>query len=240
MLIPILFLLAQQPTAPTPADVPPAAESATQPSLVGTPNTRVTLGADDQGAPKPIGRERSIAGVVTRWEEGRLLAIRDDAGQDQTFPIAATLLYPPDLAVGRRVRVSWQATNQGVHTSRIEMADDGRAATTASHTRTAPVIAGSSTPNVSGGSVTLTGRAKVVPAPAGTAPATKANLITGTVVGYEQGKSVTLEVVKGALVTFDLTEKTPVPRTLAIGQKAQVSVKNRDGKNVVLRVRPAV
>lgn len=234
MFIPILLLLAQQPAPPTPADVPPATESATRPSLAGTPNTLTTLGPDDQGAPRPTGRELSAIGVVTRWDEGRLLAIRDDAGQMQTFPIAATLQFPPDLAVGRRVRVSWQRTNQGVHTSRIEMATNGPVGESAAVAPSATVIAGSK------GSVYLSGAPKIVPAPAGNArggvPA-RGNQISGTVVGYERGKSMTVEVVKGAQVTFSLTRSTPVPPKLAVGQRVLVNVTNMDGKNVVLRVR---
>ena len=140
-----------------------------------------------------------VNGEVVRYEPGRTIVLRMPDAREMTYTFAPNVTVPAGVEVGRHVTLYTEPGSEGsVLVHRVvttNVTPEGRVERTTRETRTQP----------SGESTT-----------------TSSTTITGTVQGYEAGKSITVTRPDGTQVTYVINEHSQLPAGIAIGRRVVI------------------
>ncbi len=211
----------------------PAAETVVVPALPGQPNKEMRIGGKELANAETTGPEMSASGQVVQWEEGRSITVRFGDGVPRVVPVPSNIIFPPDLRPGGTVTILARQTADGRY--RVTGLSTGA--------RSAPLPpASAATPAAASGEVSSPPPVTETPAPSsprGKKPGIRAAYASfhGTVVAYEEGKSITLKLRTGARRTFAIAKGAPVPEGITVGDRVVARVpsqKPADGKTTDL------
>ena len=146
----------------------------------------------------------TVTGEVVRYEAGKAIVVRSLDGQDVTYGFAPTLVVPAEVGVGLRVTIVTEPSDTG-----------------------ALLITRITTEAGSGGVTTTT--EKTPAAPAAEHIKSQMTSVSGTVTGYERGRSITLLRPNATTVTYLIDADSVVPSGLANGRKVVIRTITRPG-----------
>jgi hypothetical protein len=138
----------------------------------------------------------TVDGEVIRYEPGQIIVVRGADNKETTYTLAPTVVVPTDVKIGRRVTLFTEPGPDGSTrlVSRVTtttLSPDGAVKKTTEDTRTSP---------------------------SGTTTKTTTTSISGKVVAYDMGKTVTITRNDGSKVTYILNDKSKVPADLVAGK----------------------
>jgi len=139
-----------------------------------------------------------ITGEVVRYEPGHVIVVRSDKGE-VSYTLMPNLVVPTDVRVGRTVSLYTEPGENGAtlvkRVTTTSVTPSGNVKTTTETTRTTPE--GESTTETS-------------------------TTISGTVKGYEAGKSITVTRPDGTEVTYMINTESQLPTGIAIGRRVTI------------------
>ena len=138
----------------------------------------------------------TIDGEVVRYEAGRVIVVRGADNKEVTYTLTPSIAVPAEVKVGQRVTLYTEPAKDGgtqlvTRVTTTSITPEGKVQRTTEDTRTLP---------------------------SGATTKTTTTTISGTVVAYEAGKTVTVTRADGTRVTYILNEKSQVPADLVIGK----------------------
>jgi hypothetical protein len=138
----------------------------------------------------------TVDGEVVRYEPGQVIVIRGVDNKEIAYTLAPTVVVPADVKVGRRVMLYTEPGKDGgtqlvSRVTTTSVTSEGAVKRTTEETRTLP---------------------------SGATTRTTTTDISGKVVAYEAGKTLTITRLDGSKVTYVLNEKSQVPADLVIGK----------------------
>ena len=142
----------------------------------------------------------TVDGEVVRYEAGRVIVIRGADNKEVAYTLSPTIVVPAEVEVGRRVTLFTEAGKDG---------------------RTQLVSRVTTTSVTSEGNVKRTTE-DTRRLPSGTTTRTTTTTISGQVVAYEAGKTLTITRFDGSKVTYVINEKSNVPADLVIGKTVSI------------------
>jgi hypothetical protein len=142
----------------------------------------------------------TIDGEVVRYEAGRVIVIRDTDNKEVIYSLSPGIVVPAEVKVGRRVTLYTEPGTDGKTqlVSRVtttSITPDGNVKRTTEDTRTLP---------------------------SGATRTTTTTTISGKVLAYEAGKTVTITRADGSKVTYMINETSKVPADLVVGKTVTI------------------
>ena len=157
----------------------------------------------------------TITGEVVRIEPGHAIILRGPDSQVATYTLAPGLTVPAEVTVGRKVTIftepsdSWGAIVIQITTIR---SDGGRVARETTRVTTESITAkGERTTSTERTETSAAGEAK-----------TKMTTASGTVTGYEPGKTITLVGPKRTEATYGIDRQSDLPSDLGVGKTVTI------------------
>jgi hypothetical protein len=143
---------------------------------------------------------RTIVGDVIRYEPGRVIVVRGNDNREMSYTLAPRAVVPNGIAVGRKVTLYTEPSPDGGSqlVSRVtttSVTPEGNIQRTTEDTRT----------NAAGGTTTTT-----------------TTTVTGKVMVYEPGKTLTITKADGSQATYVITGTSNIPADLAIGKSITI------------------
>jgi hypothetical protein len=142
----------------------------------------------------------TVDGEVVRYEAGRVIVIRGADNKEVAYTLSPTIAVPAEVEVGRRVTLFTEAGKDGgtqlvSRVTTTSVTPDGNVKRTTEDTRHLP---------------------------SGATTRTTTTTISGQVVAYEAGKTLTITRFDGSKVTYVINEKSNVPADLVIGKTVSI------------------
>jgi hypothetical protein len=163
----------------------------------------------------PSGEQtRTIVGDVIRYEPGRVIVVRGNDNREMSYTLAPRAVVPNGVAVGRKVTLYTEPNPDGgtqlvTRVTTTTVTPEGNIQKTTEDTRTLP---------------------------SGATSTTTTTTVTGQVLVYEPGKTLTVTKADGTKATYVITGTSTVPEDLAVGKTitiVPVTTTNANGEVVV-------
>ena len=138
----------------------------------------------------------TTTGSVVRYEPGRTIVVRGTDNKEVIYALTPSIVVPADVKVGGRVTLYTEPGRDGgtqvvSRVTTTSITPEGNIARTTEDTRTLP---------------------------SGATTRTTTTTVSGKVMAYEAGRTVTITRADGTKATYVLNDKTSVPSDLVIGK----------------------